>query len=314
MFGLVYVQSGQTAAKTVKVTAPKVPYEVSFGSFNKSIAWGDEDFYVPIIVKDKFGNILTNEDIAKNADKISVYAYGTAGSVSIINNTGASTVMTQGAYQGMIHVNGLKANESAKNGNLTLNAMVTNTGKSATYSTTVLEKRYPNQVYVSSEPKAKMLPSLNDFGQSSGLVNLNAAGLTENKMKIKFKDQYGDPLLLLTNGAPDLQQEKIDSIPGIADYFDHIIISGTFGAGKPAPSIFQHAMELLGISPEEGMMVGDNLDTDIKGAGGIGMRSVWINHEGRTAPAGNLPTYEIGRLSELLDILQPALLQQKRFG
>ncbi|MCZ8517393.1 HAD family hydrolase [Paenibacillus filicis] len=122
------------------------------------------------------------------------------------------------------------------------------------------------------------------------------------------------PLLLLTNGAPDLQQEKIDSILGLADYFDHIIISGTFGAGKPAPSIFQHAMELLGISPEEGMMVGDNLDTDIKGAGGIGMRSVWINHEGRTAPAGNLPTYEIGRLSELLDILQPALLQQKRFG
>lgn len=114
-------------------------------------------------------------------------------------------------------------------------------------------------------------------------------------------------LLLLTNGAPSLQQGKVDSIPGLADYFDHIIISGAFGAGKPHPSILQQAIKLLGISSEEGIMVGDNLNTDIKGASGIGMRSVWINHEGKTVPADNRPTYEIQQLSELLSILQPTL-------
>ncbi|ULL18216.1 HAD family hydrolase [Paenibacillus sp. H1-7] len=110
-------------------------------------------------------------------------------------------------------------------------------------------------------------------------------------------------LLLLTNGAPDLQQEKVDSIPGLADFFAHIVISGTFGAGKPAPAIFQHALKLLDVTAGEALMVGDNLDTDIRGANGVGMRNVWINHHRRTAPSGNRPSYEITRLTELLEIV-----------
>ncbi|WP_376768389.1 HAD family hydrolase [Paenibacillus planticolens] len=110
-------------------------------------------------------------------------------------------------------------------------------------------------------------------------------------------------LLLLTNGAPDLQQEKVDSIPGLADYFDHVLISGSFGRGKPDPSIFVHALNLLGVTAEEAIMVGDNLDTDIQGALAVGMRSVWINHHQKTAPLHNSPSHEIAALRELLDIL-----------
>ncbi|MCZ4142347.1 haloacid dehalogenase, partial [Escherichia coli] len=49
-------------------------------------------------------------------------------------------------------------------------------------------------------------------------------------------------LLLLTNGCPALQQEKLDGVPELAPFFDHIIISGSFGKGKPDPSIFEHAL------------------------------------------------------------------------
>lgn len=111
-------------------------------------------------------------------------------------------------------------------------------------------------------------------------------------------------LLLLTNGAPDLQQEKVDSIQGLADYFDHILISGVFGRGKPDPSIFEHALQLLDVTAEEALMVGDNLDTDIKGAAAVGIRSVWINHHQRTAPPHNLPSHEIAALQDLLAIVQ----------
>jgi putative hydrolase of the HAD superfamily len=110
-------------------------------------------------------------------------------------------------------------------------------------------------------------------------------------------------LLLLTNGAPDLQQEKVDSIPGLADYFDHILISGVYGRGKPDPSIFEHALKLLDVTAEEALMVGDNLDTDIKGALAVGMRNVWINHHQRTAPAHNLPSHEITALQGLLALV-----------
>lgn len=110
-------------------------------------------------------------------------------------------------------------------------------------------------------------------------------------------------LLLLTNGSPDLQQEKLKGVPELAPYFDHIVISGNFGQGKPAAAIFHHALEKLGMGPEHGIMVGDKLTTDIKGANSIGMTSVWINRRGLPADPEIVPDYEIKHLEELLTLL-----------
>ncbi|MBD2869824.1 HAD family hydrolase [Paenibacillus arenilitoris] len=111
-------------------------------------------------------------------------------------------------------------------------------------------------------------------------------------------------LLLLTNGSPDLQREKLAGVPELAPYFDHIIISGEFGEGKPAASIFKHALEKLGIEPEHGIMVGDKLTTDILGANTIGMTSVWINRHGTVRDDEIVPTHEIKHLEELLKLLE----------
>lgn len=123
--------------------------------------------------------------------------------------------------------------------------------------------------------------------------------LDELKGKVK--------LLLLTNGAPDLQEEKIAGFPELASYFDHIVISGTFGEGKPSPSIFKHAVELLGIEPSEGLMVGDKLTTDIMGSGGIGMPNVWINHHGVVRSDEIVPVHEVADLNGLLALIRSLL-------
>lgn len=116
----------------------------------------------------------------------------------------------------------------------------------------------------------------------------------------KLKGDY--KLLLLTNGSPDLQNTKLAITPEIAPYFDHIIISGAFGRGKPDPSIFEHALELIGVDKDEAIMVGDNLMTDILGASRVGMKSVWINrHEKKRNEV--VPSYEIKSLGELFGIL-----------
>jgi len=116
----------------------------------------------------------------------------------------------------------------------------------------------------------------------------------------RLKGRYR--LLLLTNGAPDLQREKIASVPPLADYFDHIVISGEFGEGKPSVRIFEHAAGLLGIRADEGIMIGDKLTTDILGASRFGMASVWINREGLALEGDVRPDYEIGNLRELFDL------------
>lgn len=110
-------------------------------------------------------------------------------------------------------------------------------------------------------------------------------------------------LLLLTNGCPALQQEKLDGVPEIVPFFDEIIISGSFGKGKPDPSIFQYALDRLGVQPEESMMVGDKLTTDIRGALSTGIKSVWINRENKENAETYTPDHEIKHLSELEHII-----------
>lgn len=110
-------------------------------------------------------------------------------------------------------------------------------------------------------------------------------------------------LLLLTNGSPDLQREKLDGVPELAAYFDHIVISGDFGKGKPDAGIFHHAMDLLGIGPSEGLMVGDKLTTDILGANTVGMKCAWINRHELSRTDDIVPCYEIRSLRELQGII-----------
>ena len=117
----------------------------------------------------------------------------------------------------------------------------------------------------------------------------------------KLKGQY--KLLLLTNGAPSLQNLKLQITPELAPYFDHIFISGDFGVGKPDASIFRHVIETANIDVDTSIMVGDNLMTDILGSNRVGMRNVWINREGKV-PNGEVPfTYEVKSLTELYHLI-----------
>ncbi|MGZ0050103.1 HAD family hydrolase [Brevibacillus gelatini] len=118
-----------------------------------------------------------------------------------------------------------------------------------------------------------------------------------DQLKAKYK------LLLLTNGSPDLQKQKLAGVPKLAAYFDHIVISGDFGRGKPAAEIFEHAMSLLGITAEEGVMIGDKLTTDIQGSNAVGMRNMWINRHGLKLEGEIVPAQEIASLREIQTVI-----------
>lgn len=111
-------------------------------------------------------------------------------------------------------------------------------------------------------------------------------------------------LILLTNGSPSLQNLKLKITPEIVPYFDHIIISGNFGEGKPAASIFRHVLEVAKVDAKEAIMVGDNLMTDILGSSRVQMRSAWINRENKPHVEGVQPTYEIHALHELVQLVE----------
>ncbi len=112
------------------------------------------------------------------------------------------------------------------------------------------------------------------------------------------------PLGVITNGPGDGQREKLD-VTGLTGYFDAIVPSGDVGAGKPLPEIFQYALSALGVTAGRAVHVGDNLVTDIGGANGAGMFSVWINRRDAIAPPeAAVADAEVRTLTELPAVLE----------
>jgi putative hydrolase of the HAD superfamily len=109
-------------------------------------------------------------------------------------------------------------------------------------------------------------------------------------------------LALLTNGATDLQREKI-ICSGIEKYFKEVIISGEIGFGKPDKRIFQLALSRFGVSPEQAVMVGDSLQSDISGAKATGIKAVWLNRKGILRDNSVIPDIEIPSLFQLREYL-----------
>jgi putative hydrolase of the HAD superfamily len=104
----------------------------------------------------------------------------------------------------------------------------------------------------------------------------------------------GRPMALVTNGAACLQREKL-AASGLAGRFDAVVVSADLGVGKPDPSVFRHALALLGA--RDGVMVGDSLERDIDGALAAGLGAVWINRFGHGPGRDGVP--EIASLAEL---------------
>ena len=63
------------------------------------------------------------------------------------------------------------------------------------------------------------------------------------------------------------------------------VSSSEHGLMKPHPSIFAAALQLLGVTPAEAVMVGDSVRQDIEGALRVGMRAILLNRGDSAAPA-----------------------------
>lgn len=110
-------------------------------------------------------------------------------------------------------------------------------------------------------------------------------------------------IALLTNGAPDLQREKI-AASGLESFFKAIAVSGEHGIGKPRPEIFHRLAELAGVSPSEVVMVGNSLERDIAGAHNAGIVSIWIKVAGSEEHHPVDPHHTITGLAELPGVLE----------
>lgn len=104
---------------------------------------------------------------------------------------------------------------------------------------------------------------------------------------------------LITNGYTQFQVSNIRAL-GIEPYFSAILVSEQAGRKKPDPSIFLHALELLSVSPQESLYVGDHPINDVQASKQVGMISVWKqNHHW---PSPEIADFVIDDLAELITL------------
>ncbi|MGE5462624.1 MAG: HAD family hydrolase [Syntrophothermus sp.] len=127
---------------------------------------------------------------------------------------------------------------------------------------------------------------------------------------LKKLEKDGYRMGLISNAGDDQDVQQLVQRFGISPYFDFILTSAACSYRKPHPRIFELAIANWYFLPSETVMVGDNLDADIRGAKGAGLYAVWISR--RAGPSSEdqprvQPDATVSTLSELpalLDLLQ----------
>jgi len=85
--------------------------------------------------------------------------------------------------------------------------------------------------------------------------------------------------------------------------FDHIITSEDARSYKPRSEMFQQALHISNLKPEDVLHIGDSLTNDIVGAHYAGIRAAWINRRNKPLPQHCTPDYTVHSLIELIPLL-----------
>ena len=59
-------------------------------------------------------------------------------------------------------------------------------------------------------------------------------------------------------------------------YFEVLALSEVVGVEKPDPAIFEYALREAGVEAGRGVHVGNRLDTDVRAARRVGLRTIWV--------------------------------------
>ncbi len=95
----------------------------------------------------------------------------------------------------------------------------------------------------------------------------------------------------------------------LASLVDVVVVSGDEGISKPHPRIFQIALDRLGVTAAQAVMVGDSWAADITGAWRAGIRAVWFNPRRAALPRqpGGVAVIEsLTPVSAVLPVILPS--------
>lgn len=121
-----------------------------------------------------------------------------------------------------------------------------------------------------------------------------------------LKEKY---ILCAASNGPTAQQINRLKIAGMRDAFDHLFISREIGASKPSSTFFDRcfarlrAAGLPDLTPDQTMIIGDSLSSDIAGGRQYGMQTCWYCRGDRPKPPTPAADYTVTGLEQIATII-----------
>ena len=121
----------------------------------------------------------------------------------------------------------------------------------------------------------------------------------------QLKNQY--KLAIISNVLPTTTADVVHELlreAQLFDFFDVIVVSSEVEISKPNPRIFEIVLDELNVKPEEAVMIGNTISTDIFGGNRVGMKTVLIQigQEYQRSEWEN-PDHTIHDLKALLELI-----------
>lgn len=139
-------------------------------------------------------------------------------------------------------------------------------------------EEYLNEISLAVPPEEVAMMYLEKLSSRAYFLH-GAEELLENLKKL------GQRMAGISNGVQEVQRRR-SAIVGMERFLDFVVTSEEVGAPKPDPKIFYDAASRSKVPIENSIYIGDNLDSDYKGAMNSGMKFIWY------APDRKIPTPE----------------------
>lgn len=111
-------------------------------------------------------------------------------------------------------------------------------------------------------------------------------------------------LFVITNGITKTQLKRLQQ-SGLYEFFEDIFTSQSIGFQKPSIEFFNYVTShIKDFNQKETLIIGDSLNTDIKGGLLSGIDTCWFNRKSLEHSVEIQSTYTVTDLAELYDICQ----------
>ena len=129
----------------------------------------------------------------------------------------------------------------------------------------------------------------------------------ETETGLELLKTLGLPLAVITNKNETLAVKLLQDL-GLADYFSIIIGGDTLPERKPSPAPLQHVAEVLGVAPENMLMVGDShndfLAAKAAGCPSVGVSFGYGDMAELSRDEATKPDFIINKLPEIYETLR----------